>query len=199
MALGKRSNSMKLNRAGVDSDEAFKRLGCVRYTRSFGRKRIVISNAVDLLTLDSPIKTPLKRLCSLEPENPIKTPLKRLCSLEPEKSTLETLPQDILVRVLCCVNHDDLKQLFHVSTAIREATLVARKLHFAYSTPRKIPAFRTPIASTENPTEFDEFEAPNAPKVSRCYKSRLNRKNLMDISVALFASPRKGLFMETEV
>ncbi|KAJ9168933.1 hypothetical protein P3X46_020408 [Hevea brasiliensis] len=177
MALGKRCNSMKSGRVGFDSEEGFG-LGLVKHTRSFGRKRVLIDNITDSMLLDSPVKTPLKRLCSLEPE----------------KSALESLPQDILIRILCGVDHDDLKQLFHVSTVIRESTMVAKKWHFAYSTPRKTPAFRTPI-DFENPNELDEIEAPNAPKQQRSYRSRLNGKKLADISVALFASPKK---METE-
>ncbi|KAF2303444.1 hypothetical protein GH714_018404 [Hevea brasiliensis] len=170
MALGKRCNSMKSGRVGFDSEEGFG-LGLVKHTRSFGRKRVLIDNITDSMLLDSPVKTPLKRLCSLEPE----------------KSALESLPR--IFWILCGVDHDDLKQLFHVST-----TMVAKKWHFAYSTPRKTPAFRTPI-DFENPNELDEIEAPNAPKQQRSYRSRLNGKKLADISVALFASPKK---METE-
>ena len=52
---------------------------------SFGRKRVLITknnvHSEDLLNLDCTFKSPLKRLCSLEPE----------------KSNLESLPQDILV------------------------------------------------------------------------------------------------------
>ena len=76
-------------------------------------------------------------------------------------------------------------------------TSVAKEEYFAFNTPRKTPAFRTPIDFKNSP-EFDEVEVPNAPKQPRSYKSRLNRKNLADISVALFSSPKKGLFMETE-
>lgn len=78
-----------------------------------------------------------------------------------------------------------------------QQTVVAKNCHFAYSTPRKTPAFRTPIYF-EDTNELDEIEAPNAPKQLRSYRSRLNGKKLSDISVALFASPKKGLFMETE-
>ena len=59
-----------------------------------------------------------------------------------EKSILESVPQDILIKVLCGVDHDDLKQLFHVSSTIRDATITARKSHFAYSTPSKVLVFR---------------------------------------------------------
>lgn len=64
-------------------------------------------------------------------------------------------------------------------------TLIAKQWHFEYSTPKKkkIPAFRTPIAM-EDADEFLEIEAPNAPM--RKSKSRLSKRKLTDISVALF-------------
>ncbi|XP_057962979.1 uncharacterized protein LOC131154310 [Malania oleifera] len=96
---------------------------------------------------------------------------------ESEKSVLEGLPQDILVRILCWTSHDDLEQLFHVSKAIREATLIAKRLHFAYSTPPpKIRAPRTDFKETSNLDE--EIQPPNAPKRS----SSLWRKNRSEIS-----------------
>ncbi|TKY71626.1 F-box protein [Spatholobus suberectus] len=139
------------------------------YTRTLGRKRVVISNNEEA----SPQVTPLKRMCSGR------------ISLNSERSPLEALPQEILFQVLCGVDHEDLKQLFHVSKTIREATLMAKELHFEYSTPKKKTfAFLTPF-DLEDANGFQEIEAPNAPL--RKSKSRLNGKKLADISVALFA------------
>jgi hypothetical protein len=92
MALGKRCSSMRANRvcggpivSGEEEGLGFK---FVR-SYSFGRKRILSTknnvNSEDLLNVDSTFKSPLKRLCSLEPE----------------KSNLESLPQDILVSFTC--------------------------------------------------------------------------------------------------
>ncbi|KAM7264908.1 hypothetical protein ACFE04_002591 [Oxalis oulophora] len=159
-------------------------LGFVRYTRGLGRKRIVISN-----NDDSPTTPSLKRQCS-----------ERFDFLESDvddadnKSALEALPQDILIRILCGVEHKDLKQLFHVSKTIREATLIAKQWHFAYSTPTKYCAFRD---ATDLSSNAEDSEAPNAPRQARVHMSRLTGKNLGSISVALFASPtKKGLFMD---
>ena len=62
--------------------------------------------------------------------NIIWTPLKRRCGEmveeDAEKSILESVPQYILIRILCSVDHDDLKKLFHVSSTIRDATITAR-------------------------------------------------------------------------
>ncbi|KAF7803550.1 F-box protein [Senna tora] len=151
-------------------------LGFAGYTRSLSRKRIAISNNVEVSPLDSNSTTPLKRMRS------------GILTVNSERSRLEALPEDILIRVLCGVDHEDLKQLYHVSKTIKEAALIAKQWHFEYSTPKKkTPAFRTPI-EMEEANEFPEIEveAPNAPM--RKSKSRLSGRKLADISVALFAS-----------
>ena len=77
--------------------------------------------------------------------NFIGTPLKRRCGKmveeDAEKSILESVPQDILIRILCGVDHDDLKQLFHLSSTIRDAVqllvtlLLLLLLHLAVAIP----------------------------------------------------------------
>ncbi|XAR53673.1 hypothetical protein NMG60_11022318 [Bertholletia excelsa] len=187
MALGKRCGSnMKRENEGLG-------LGCgiVRYLRSMSGKRIAISENMEV---DSSVETfNLKRHCS-----------GKTMFTSHEKSLLEALPQDILIKVLCGVDHDDLKQLFHVSKTLREATIIAKQWHFEYSTPKKIPVFRNAIYF-EDDGESEELEAPNAPKQFRTRGSRLSGKKLSDISVALFASseeeepwPKRGLFMEMD-
>ncbi|XP_041026181.1 F-box protein SKIP27 [Juglans microcarpa x Juglans regia] len=192
MALGKRcSTSLRSKRGGLIAEEALG-LGFLRFTGGLGRKRVLVSNDLEDSPIDSAPRTPPKKQCA-----------ERMV-LDAERSSLEALPQDILIRVLCGVNHEDLKHLFHVSKVIREATLIAKQSHFAYSTPSKTRAFRTTI-DLEDSNEFDDKEAPNAPKLSRRCKPRLSKKKLADISVALFSSmdeeqwPRKSLFMETEI
>ncbi|GMI97238.1 hypothetical protein HRI_003393100 [Hibiscus trionum] len=98
-----------------------------------------------------------------------------------EKSALESLPQDVLIRIICGVDHEDLKQLFNVSKSIREATVIAKQSYFAYSTPTKIKTFQTSIDFEES-NELDDIEAPNAPR-----QWRSHRKKLVAISVELFA------------
>ena len=111
--------------------------------------------------------------------NFIGTPLKRRCGEmvdeDAEKSILESVPQDILIRILCCVDHDDLKQLFHVSSTITDATIMVTKSHFAYSTPLKMLVFRDSLDWKE-PSSFEELQTPNAPKQSRRGRSRLKGK-----------------------
>ncbi|KAH6790538.1 hypothetical protein C2S51_005544 [Perilla frutescens var. frutescens] len=144
-------------------------MGLVR-NASFGRKRVFLSShSMDFG--DDYDFTSLKRQCSQD------------SIFWGEKSTLEDLPQEILIRILCGVEHDDLKRLFFVSKAIREATLIAKQSHFAYNTPRKTVGFE----GVDCGGELGEIEAPNAPKQSRVPRQRLSVKKLADISVALFA------------
>lgn len=177
MALGTvcRTSSLNLKHGGASEEEELG-LGFVRYTRGLGRKRIEIEES---LALDSATNVPLlKRQCS-------ERMMMMMIDENHEKSTLESLPQDVLIRIICGVDHEDLKQLSNVSKSIREATVIAKHLHFAYSTPRKAKAFRISIDFEES-SELDEIEAPNAPRQWRSHRS-INRKKLADISVALFA------------
>ncbi|XP_057433403.1 F-box protein At1g61340-like [Lotus japonicus] len=130
-------------------------IGCV------GRRRVLIPN-------NDEASPPLKRF---------------ICSHGNSESSspLEALPQEILIKVLCGVDHEDLKQLFHVSKTIREATLVAKEMHFEFSTPKKKTfALISPVDMEE------EIEAPNAPLPLKNPKSRLQGRKLS--SLALFAS-----------
>ncbi|KAG6603722.1 F-box protein SKIP27, partial [Cucurbita argyrosperma subsp. argyrosperma] len=191
MALGKKSGCLKSK--SVVSAAADKELdfGVVRYARGLGRKRVVISCNQEDSSIDLTPKAPSKRRCSV-----VST------TVDADWSLLEVLPQEILLRILCGVDHDDLKQLVRVSKTISEATLIAKEWHFAYRTPSKIRAFRTSIELDDNFIDLDEIEAPDAP-VTRRFRSPLSRKKLADISVALFAEeeqwPRKKYAIETEM
>ncbi|MCD7473449.1 hypothetical protein HAX54_015319 [Datura stramonium] len=146
-------------------------LGIVRST-SFGRKRVTLSNTVGVDFIST---TTTKRICS-----PNSCPTN-------EKSVLEALPKDILIKIVCGVDHDDLKRLFHVSRALREVSLMAKGMHFDFSTPRKTLPFRNAL-DVEELSDTDEVEeAPNAPMPSKIARSPFSRKKLADISVALFA------------
>ncbi|VFQ88992.1 unnamed protein product [Cuscuta campestris] len=155
--------------------------GLVR-SHSFGRKRV----ALPVSLMEEEVEEPAKRHCCSEASPPA-------CG----NSVLESLPLDVLIRIVCRADHDDLKSLFHVSKAIREATVIAKKWHFEYSTPRKTIGFKDTNGS-KHLSDSDAVEAPNAPKHSKIPKSRLSSKKLTDISVVLFTSdgvenwPRRG-------
>ncbi|KAM0021628.1 putative F-box domain-containing protein [Helianthus debilis subsp. tardiflorus] len=144
--------------------------GLVKRTSSFGRKRILILNHMDFDSVDvSYVTTPRKKQF-----------VENCC----EKSLLEALPQEILIKILCGVEHDDLKRLFHVSKPIREAVVIAKKWYFEYSTPKKTPAFRCSLNMEEFPSSdfnFDKIKTPNAPKQMRIHRPRAG------ICVSLFS------------
>ncbi|XP_073300982.1 F-box protein At1g61340-like [Primulina huaijiensis] len=162
-------------------------IGMVRST-SFGRKRVALTNnGLELGDGDNHFFcTFSKRHCYQDSFLPV------------ENSALEALPQDILIRILCGVEHDDLKRLFFVSKTIRETTVIVKQTHFAYSTPMKTVGFQ----KVDIFGNFDEGQASNAPKQLRARQSRLTEKKLAGISVALFFSDeedgwsRKDSFVE---
>ncbi|XP_073225282.1 F-box protein At1g61340-like [Cicer arietinum] len=100
-------------------------------------------------------------------------------------SPLESLPQDILLHVLCGVDHDDLKQLFHVSKTIRDATLLVEKSHFKFTTPKKntLPFYNCDLIDTNY--KFSEIEMSNAP-LKKPKESKFNSEELSEISMILF-------------
>lgn len=169
---------------------------------SLGRKRILIANNscnIAEFSADFESFAPMKRRCGekyqVEDEQ-----------LVEKSSLLESLPQEILIKVICGVDHDDLKQLIHVSKTVRDATIIARHSHFAYSTPSKTKVFRNSIDLVNNPLDFDDYETPNAPKqIRRMNRPRISKKKLEDVSVSLFADeegdkeeerlPRRSLFI----
>ncbi|CAA0393638.1 F-box protein [Arabidopsis thaliana] len=143
-------------------------LGFVRFTRGLGRKRILISKRAP--ENDSP---------------PVKRPSHE--TTESSRSLLETLHQDILIRVLCHVDHEDLATLKRVSKTIRKAVIEAKKSHFDYSTPKKRLPFRDAIlildSNSNSSSQDDEMEPPNAP-IRRRFINR--ESDLSKISMVLF-------------
>ncbi|KAL2520224.1 F-box protein SKIP27-like [Forsythia ovata] len=159
MVLRKKCESI-VNRA---NEEYGMRL--VRIT-SFGRKRVALSNIN--LEFDG------------HDDCILKTSTKKHCY--EDSFLLEGLPQDNLIRILCGVEHDDLKRLVFVSKAIRDVnkpTLITKQWHFAYITPRKTVGFQ----NVEDLGEFNDFEAPNAPKQSMVPRSQLSAKKLWPVGV----------------
>ncbi|XP_042466687.1 F-box protein At1g61340-like [Zingiber officinale] len=130
----------------------------VHSNNTLRRKRVALSNSVNLLNFASPVK-----LCGR--------------SRLGKTNRLENLPQDVLVRILCKVEHRDLKRLLLVSKTVNAATSVAKELHFAFATPISKPVFRD-----------ETKETPNAPKQQRIAKSRLDGSKLSSIATALFTS-----------
>uniref|UniRef100_A0A0E0LM74 F-box domain-containing protein n=1 Tax=Oryza punctata TaxID=4537 RepID=A0A0E0LM74_ORYPU len=138
-------------------------------TRILGRKRVAVSPAPSPSGPHSPVRTLRKQRST------------RL-HMDDTVSLLESLPQDVLIKVLCKVNHSDLRPLLLVSKQVSEATVVAREQHFAFATPSSKAALRGGEEEEE-----EEEEAPGAPKQRRVARSSpIWGKNLASISVNLF-------------
>ncbi|RZC65490.1 hypothetical protein C5167_009180 [Papaver somniferum] len=157
----------------------------VNCTRALRRKRITVSNNMETFPFNSPIRTPLKKQRSITRLDSENLPL-----LQQDILSIESLPQDILVRILCCVEHEDLKQLVHVSKSMKDAALVAKKWHFEFSTPNAKTAALRSFNSSEDLSRFD-METPNAPGKQGFYRHRISREKLTDLAVALFHSPEE--------
>ncbi|GBG59881.1 hypothetical protein CBR_g66688 [Chara braunii] len=92
-----------------------------------------------------------------------------------ESSSLESLPTELLVRILCYLHHDELKPAFFVCKRLREATIAAVQIHFNYTTPdrdrQEILSFTTPNPSQRWPFRSGQHgclpQVPQAPRPQR--------------------------------
>lgn len=143
------------------------------FTRGLGRKRVLFSS---------------REIPATESTTPVKRQRSRTSnvSLSSERSRLESLPQELLIRVVCGVDHDDLNSLNIVSKSIREASLVAKELHFSYNTPKKTRAFRNQLDFEDLSQQVEDVEPPNAPVRRHRWTDAKRKEKLSNVSVALF-------------
>lgn len=115
------------------------------------------------------------------------------------ESRLESLPIDLLVKILCHLHHDQLRAVFHVSQRIRKAVIIARQFHFNYTTPDRS---RQEMLSTmtPRPTEHWPFlnrgdgkglsipspHTPKAPRHGPRPPSRLKVSEMRQVTAVLF-------------
>ncbi|KAL0449702.1 UNVERIFIED_CONTAM: F-box protein [Sesamum latifolium] len=115
------------------------------------------------------------------------------------ESRLESLPIDLLVKILCHLHHDQLRAVFHVSQKIRKAVIIARQFHFNYTTPDRT---RQEMLNTMTPLPTDHWpfmskgggkgmwitspHAPKAPKHGPRPPSRLKFTEMRQIAAVLF-------------
>ncbi|KAG2267915.1 hypothetical protein Bca4012_061595 [Brassica carinata] len=155
----KSSSNTNLNVVGDGPDGGLElRLDSDKHKKRFGKKKVLISSGK---IQDS----------------------KNICEKTVDKTQeFETLPQDILIKIICGVEHGDLKQLCNVSKTIRDATLIAKKCHFEYSTPRKTLFFRDCLDSM-----IDFGDVIEVPLVKKHQLSKITCENRASkISVSLF-------------
>ncbi|KAF6174319.1 hypothetical protein GIB67_040812 [Kingdonia uniflora] len=124
-----------------------------------------ITNKNRLLIFDSPIHRAPPVLHSTPKPLPT-TPRSRLYHRLSD-SPLESLPMDLLVKILCHLHHDQLRPVFHVSEKLRKAVILARQFHFNYTTPdrtrQEMLRTKTPL-----PNEHWPFISKGNGRVIRC-------------------------------
>ncbi|EEF31240.1 F-box protein At4g35930 [Ricinus communis] len=146
-------------------------------------KSPLMLSPVDLLKHSYLVRTP-------------KTPRTEDCESD---SRLESLPMDLLVKILCHLHHDQLRAVFHVSRRIRRAVVLARQFHFNYTTPDRS---RQEIlrVMTPRPTEHWPFvskgdgkgafmpspHTPKAPRHGPRPPSRVKVTEMKQIAAVLF-------------
>ncbi|KAF7809630.1 F-box protein [Senna tora] len=115
------------------------------------------------------------------------------------ESRLESLPMDVLVKVLCHLHHDQLRAVFHVSQKIRKAVLIARQFYFNYTTPDRSRQEML-SAMTPRPNEHWPFlsrgdakgmriaspHTPKAPRHGPRPPSRLKVSEMKQVAAVLF-------------
>ncbi|XP_057837146.2 F-box protein At4g35930 isoform X1 [Cryptomeria japonica] len=120
------------------------------------------------------------------------------------ETDIESLPLDILVQIICNFHHDEVKTLCLVSRKFREAVVIARQMHFDFSTPVRVRATKRRLnslmpheSSKDCASSFGGFESlcdscstpatPNAPKqVSKFQKTRLAFEEMKEMPSLLF-------------
>ncbi|GAU34214.1 hypothetical protein TSUD_209960 [Trifolium subterraneum] len=124
-----------------------------------------------------------------------KTPRIEECQSE---SRLESLPIDLLVKILCLLHHDQLRAVFHVSQRIRRAVIVARQFHFNYTTPdrtrQEMLCTMTPRPSEHWPFLWGDGkgvripipQTPKAPRHGPRPPSRLRVSEMRQVTAVLF-------------
>lgn len=145
--------------------------------------------------------SPLYGLLDLYRQNNLEMTPKTPCAEEREAefdSRLESLPMDLLVKILCHLHHDQLRAVFHVSQKVRKAVIQARQFHFNYTTPDRS---RQEMLRTMTPRPTDhwpflskrdgkgQISSPHTPKAPRHGPrppSRVKFAEMRQIAAVLF-------------
>ncbi|PKA56010.1 F-box protein [Apostasia shenzhenica] len=106
------------------------------------------------------------------------------------QSRLESLPIELLVKIICQLHHDQLKAVFHVSRRICSAVIIARQTYFNFTTPdrsrQEMLNIKTPLPTERWPfTSRGEgkairFASPHTPRAPR-HGPRPPRLHLLDM------------------
>lgn len=117
------------------------------------------------------------------------------------ESRLESLPMDLLVKIMCHLHHDQLKAVFHVSQRIRKAVVTARQFYFNYTTPDRsrqemlrtmtpLPTEHWPFSKGDGKGNFLRTpKTPKAPRHGPRPPSRIKLSEGPQIAAVLFQEP----------
>jgi hypothetical protein len=201
-----RSSSNKYLKPGALAQLRNSKASGTKSCTDLGKKRVAVMDA-DLTVISSPsIMSPVRygvgsgvgsidliKLNNLQ-KTP-KTPRAEECDSE---SRLESLPMDILVKIMCHLHHDQLRAVFHVSSRIRTAVTQARQYYFNYTTPDRS---RQELLSTMTPLPLDHWpfargdgrrslipspHTPKAPRHAPRPPSRIKFNDMRQIAAVLF-------------
>ncbi|KAL8194111.1 hypothetical protein R6Q57_026353 [Mikania cordata] len=133
----------------------------------------------------------------LKENNLLRTP--KMPDVSDYESRLESLPMELLVKILCHLHHDQLRAVFHVSERVRKAVVIARQFYFNYTTPdrsrQEILCTSTPLPTEHWPfvckgdDKSKDLKLPNTPKAPRHGPrppSRLRLTEMRQIAAVLF-------------
>ncbi|XP_065855162.1 F-box protein At4g35930 isoform X2 [Euphorbia lathyris] len=207
-----RSSSNRYLKPGALAQIRYNKVSGTKSCTDLGKKRVAVlatkkveeddhiieNNVIDQRAIDqSPLLlSPVDIIKQSHLVRTPKTPRMEDCESD---SRLESLPMDLLVKILCHLHHDQLRAVFHVSQRIRKAVIVARQFHFNYTTPdrsrQEMLRTMTPL-----PTEHWPFiskgdgkgvflASPNTPKAPRHGPrppSRIKVTEMKQIAAVLF-------------
>lgn len=202
-----RSSSNKYLKPGTLAQLRYNKASAARSCTDLGKKRVAVLEAKKSeseLTLEDN-KAIDRSPLMLSPVNLVKqssflgtpkTPRVEDCESE---SRLESLPMDLLVKLLCHLHHDQLRAVFHVSQRIRKAVVLARQFHFNFTTPDRSRQEML-RAMTPRPTEHWPFvsrgdgkaiwlpspHTPKAPRHGPRPPSRLKFSEMRQVAAVLF-------------
>ncbi|XP_057973606.1 F-box protein At4g35930 [Malania oleifera] len=157
-----RSSSNKYLRPGALAQLRYNKASAAKSCTDLGKKRVAVLDAIKIANDDVSLqtkdfeKTPLmlSPVDLRKQNNLVRTPKTPQPDDSDSESRLESLPMDLLVKILCHLHHDQLRAVFHVSERIRKAVLLARQFHFNYTTPDRS---RQEMLSTMTPLPTEHW------------------------------------------
>ncbi|KAK4368156.1 hypothetical protein RND71_011948 [Anisodus tanguticus] len=212
-----KSTKSKYLRPGALAQLRDTKVSAAKYCTDLLKKRVVVRNAVDAneevmlpnnVIDESPMFQSPVRFRSGDVTSPMDLAKQNNLQMTPKtpgsvegmsESRLESLPLDLLVKILCHLQHDQLKAVFHVSQKIRKAVILARQYYFNYTTPNRM---QQDMLGTITPLPTDHWpfaskgdgkgacvhspRTPQAPKHGPKPPSRLKFIEMEQIATVLF-------------